>query len=118
MKQTAHACLIAGALSLVSCSTVKDVGDRSSTLVRSTSSAASSGFSALADLMPGRGIKVVEVREKDLRELPTGQEKALAFQNTRKSGFWIFGGPVNFSEPALPDGGTEPDGTLLPPKAQ
>ena len=115
-------CLIAGIFSLGSCAGVKQVGHKSASFVQNTtsaaSSAASSGFGALANLIPGRGIKVVEVREKDLKELPTGREKAMAFQNTRRSGFWIFGGPVNFTEPALPDAGGEPDGSLLPPKVQ
>ncbi len=70
----------------------------------------------LARLMPAPGVKVVDVREKDLRELPTGQERALAYRNERKNGFWIFGGPVDFQEPSLPEPGSEPDGSLLPPR--
>jgi hypothetical protein len=72
---------------------------------------------SLPDFMPGDRVKVVEVREKDLRELPTGQEKALAYKRERKRGFWIFGGPVDFKEPDLPLPGAEPDGSLLPPRA-
>lgn len=75
------------------------------------------GFS-LANLLPGSGVKIVKVREKDLRELPTGRERALAYQNSRKDGFWIFGGSTNFKEPNLPELGTEPEGSLLPPKVQ
>jgi hypothetical protein len=71
---------------------------------------------SLPDFMPGDRVKVVEVREKDLRELPTGQEKALAYQRERKRGFWIFGGPVDFKEPDLPLPGSEVDGSLLPPR--
>jgi hypothetical protein len=122
MKRAIQMCLIAGVFSLASCAGVKQAGHKSASFVQSTtsaaSSAASSGFGALANLMPGRRIKVVEVREKDLREMPMGHEKAITFQNTRKGGFWIFGGPVNFTEPALPDAGGEPDGSLLPPKVQ
>ena len=118
MKRAIHMSLIAGVLSLASCAGVKQAGQKSASFVKNTTSAATSGFDSLANLIPGRGIKVVEVREKDLKDLPTGREKALAFQNTRRSGFWIFGGPVNYSEPALPDTGAEPDGSLLPPKVQ
>jgi len=74
-----------------------------------------SGFS-LASLLPGPGVKVVQVRKKDLKELPTGRERALAFENQRKQGFWFFGGPVDFKEPTLPEPGSELDGSLLPPK--
>jgi len=74
-----------------------------------------SGFS-LASLMPGPGVKVVQVRKKDLKDLPTGRERALAFENQRKQGFWFFGGPVDFKEPKLPESGSELDGSLLPPR--
>ena len=74
-----------------------------------------SGFS-LASLLPGPGVKVVQVRKKDLKELPTGRERALAFENQRKQGFWFFGGPVDFKEPKLPEPGSELDGSLLPPR--
>ena len=74
-----------------------------------------SGFS-LTSLLPGPGVKVVQVRKKDLKELPTGRERALAFENQRKQGFWFFGGPVDFKEPTLPPPGSELDGSLLPPR--
>lgn len=84
-------------------------------LVKKTSDATSSKVAQLADIVQPAGVKVVEVREKDLKVLPTGQERALAFQNTRKRGFWSFGGPVDFKEPNLPSPGGEMDGSLLPP---
>ena len=76
-----------------------------------------SGFS-LAGLLPGPGVKVVQVRKRDLKDLPTGRERALAFESQRKQGFWFFGGPVDFKEPTLPEPGSELDGTLLPPRAR
>lgn len=69
----------------------------------------------LVYLLPGQGPKVVEVREKDLKEMPTGHELALSHEK-RRSGFWIFGGPVDFEEPTLPEPGSAPDGSLLPPR--
>lgn len=59
------------------------------------------------------GVKVVEVREKDLKKLPTGQEQALAFETKRKRS-WFFGGPVDFKEPTLPASAAAADGSLLP----
>lgn len=83
--------------------------------VKSTTDKATSGISkfSLADLHPSK-IDVVEVREKDLKEMPLGKDRALAFE--RKKSFWSFI-PGNFKEPELPkiqDG--ELDGGLLPPK--
>ena len=71
---------------------------------------------SLAGLLPGPRVKVVEVREKDLKKLATGHERALAFENNRKGGFWFFNGPVDFKEPTLPDPGSEMDGSVLPPR--
>ena len=75
------------------------------------------GFS-LANLFPVTGVKIVKVRKKDLQELPSGRERALAYQNSHKSDFWIFGGSVDFKEPKLPEQENEPEGSLLPPKVQ
>ena len=90
-------------------------------LVQKTSAATTAKLSEISDASIGKfrpaGVQVVEVREKDLKQLPTGQERALAFENTRKRGFWLFSGPVDFKEPTLPQPGTEMDGSLLPPKS-
>lgn len=101
---------------LVSCATVSKISEGSAAFVQKTSEATTSKVSQLADLVRPAGVKVVEVREKDLKPLPTGHERALVFQNTRKRGFWFFGGPVDFKEPTLPEAGGEMDGGLLPPK--
>ncbi|MEM1085512.1 MAG: hypothetical protein AAGI48_15475 [Verrucomicrobiota bacterium] len=75
------------------------------------------GFGKVADLTtsPFRpAVPVVEAREDDLKELESGEDKALAYQ--RNNGFWsFFGGPVDFEEPTLPDDGGAIDGGLLPP---
>lgn len=114
---------------MVSCGTVSKVGKGSVSMVKGASSATVSAIKAiprpglpdlpdmsLANLMPGKRIKVVEVREKDLKEMPTGNELAKAYQKERRGGFWIFGGPVDFKEPTLPEPGSELDGSLLPPR--
>lgn len=73
-------------------------------------------FFSLPSLLPGPRVQVVKVREKDLKDLPSGHERALAFENQRKRGFWFFGGPVDFKEPTLPEPGSVMDGSLLPPR--
>ena len=112
---------LAVALGVVSCATVSKVGTGSLAFVRETTAATTSKVAQLStmaiDKINPPGVKVVEVREKDLKKLPTGQERALAYENTRKRGFWFFGGPVDFKEPTLPEPGGEMDGSLLPPKS-
>ncbi len=62
------------------------------------------------------GVDVVEVREKDLKEIPSGKDRALAFDQQRKRSFWSFALP-DFEEPVLPEIDDEGiDGSLLPPK--
>lgn len=108
-----HLPALAASLGLVSCATVGKIGQNSMDFVRNTTEATTSKVS---DLIHPAGVKVVEVREKDLKKLPSGQERALAYENTHKRGFWFFGGPVDFKEPTLPTAGGEMDGSLLPPK--
>lgn len=118
MKLMSRAMLIppiAAIFGLASCATVSKVGQGSVAFVQKTTSKVSELSEMAANKISPAGVKVVEVREKDLKPLPTGQEQALAFQNTRKRGFWSFMGPVNFKEPALPEAGGEMDSGLLPP---
>lgn len=107
---------IAVACGLVSCATVSKIGQGSMALVQKTSQATTAKVAELAEIVHPAGVKVVQVREKDLKPLPSGQEQALAFQNTRKHGFWFFRGPVDFKEPTLPESGGDMDVSLLPPK--
>lgn len=83
--------------------------------VKSSTAKATAGISqfSLANLRPSK-IDVVEVREKDMKEMPLGKDRALAFE--RKKSFWAFL-PGNFKEPDLPEiQEGELDGGLLPPK--
>ncbi|MGB1131386.1 MAG: hypothetical protein ACPG4K_15135 [Haloferula sp.] len=78
------------------------------------------GFGAMADAAtsPFRpGLPVVEARQEDLKELPSGHDQALAYQKEqqRRRGWWIFGGAVDFEEPSLPDSPVGADAGLLPP---
>lgn len=96
-------------LLLVSCGAVDSI--------KSTASNATKGFSqfSLSDLRPSR-IDVVEVRQKDLKDMPLGKDRALAFDRERKRSFWaVMSG--SFEEPTLPAiEDSEVDGSLLPPK--
>jgi len=67
---------------------------------------------SLAELRPAK-VDVVEVREEDLRKLPTGEERATAYLRSpgRFAGFF---GRVDFQEPDLPEGGLPMNGLLLP----
>lgn len=111
---------IVTAFCLMSCATVSKVGKGSLAFVQKTTTATTSKVSQLStmaiDKIRPPGVHVVEVREADLEILPTGQEQALAYESTRKRGFWFFGGPVDFEEPSLPVAGGQMDGSLLPPK--
>ena len=96
-------------LVLISCGSMSAVKSTAANLTKNVSQ-----FS-LSDLRPAK-IDVVEVRQKDLREMPLGKDRALAFDRERKRSFWSFlqGG---FKEPSLPAvDDSEVDGSLLPPK--
>ena len=112
---------LALAAGLVSCATITNAGKGSLAFVKKTTTATTTKVAQLSTMAVDKinppAVKVVEVREKDLKKLPTGQERALAYENTRKRSFWFFGGPVDFKEPTLPEPGGEMDGSLLPPKA-
>lgn len=118
------ACMLAAVLALSSCAGLRKAGSGSVAMVRNSSSAATAKMSSLAkstnaslgQLLPGPKVQVVTVREKELQKLPTGHERALAFESERKQRFWFFGGPVDFKEPSLPQPGTDLDGSLLPPR--
>lgn len=105
----------ASGLALASCGAVKDT---------TTAGLTKASQFSIRDLMPSR-VKVVEVRQKDMKEVPLGKERALAFQNEKnqmarqsRGGFFgFFRGPVDFKEPDLPGAGGEMDGGLLPPRA-
>ncbi len=86
-------------------------------VVKASASTATKGLKqlSLSNLRPSR-VDVVEVREAELKEMPLGKERALAFEEKRKRSFWSFALP-DFEEPTLPNVGDDGiDGSLLPPK--
>lgn len=116
--------ILAVTLGIVSCGAISKVGKGSVDLVKKTTTATTTKVSSLSELAANKirpaGIKVVEVREQDLKPLPTGHDRVIAFQNTRKKSFWLFDGPVDFIEPELPEPvvGADQVEILLPPKEE
>ncbi|MDB6078687.1 MAG: hypothetical protein JWO82_2434 [Akkermansiaceae bacterium] len=100
---------------LVSCAQMK-------TFKEATVQKAGKFSNSVAGLMPGRSsIPIVKPRQGEMRDLKTGTEQAIAFEKTKKSRPWSFGGmfgggPADFEEPLLPVTATPLDGDLLPPK--
>jgi hypothetical protein len=109
-------CCVIAALSFASCAQVNQLKTTTAGGFSKVSGGLAKATDAtMAKLMPAR-IPVVEVREKDLKAVKTGQEQAVAFEKSRRNRFWdIFSGPVNFQEPALPEGAGSMDDELLPP---
>lgn len=125
-----RAAVLLFATGLIACGPIKKVGSGTAAVFKKSTSSVASGIAAipkpsmpdfsLADLMPGPKIKVVQPREKDLKDLPTGSELA----NThRKQGFkqgfsdfWSFSDKLYFEEPNFPEPGADMDSSLLPPK--
>jgi hypothetical protein len=74
---------------------------------------------SLNDLRPSR-IRIVDVREHDLKPLPLGSERAIAHESmaarSRAHSQWISHRPIDFVEPSLPATGVESGLGLLPPK--
>lgn len=109
---------LAVTLGLVSCGAISN----SVAVVKKTTAATTEKVSSLSEMAVNTirppGIKVVEVREKDLEKLPTGHDRVIAFESTKKKGFWLFDGPVDFVEPELPEPtlGDDQVEILLPPK--
>lgn len=103
--------LVALPVFLTSCGTMNLVNNAKEKTVGTMSDLAK--FS-VRDLMPSK-VPIVEVNEKGLKDMPTGEERALAFESKRKRSFWLFDGPIDFKEPALPSSAGEMDGSLLPP---
>lgn len=101
---------------LASCASMGKAGKDSMAFMEETGNAAASKISELTYKIRPSQVPVVEVREKDLKKLPTGEERALAFEKSRRQRSWFFGGPVDFKEPNLPEAGGGMDGGLLPPK--
>jgi hypothetical protein len=66
----------------------------------------------------GPKVKIVEPRARDLKNLPSGAELAMAYRKKQRGLFWIVGGPVDFKEPDLPMPGLDLEDGLLPPLPQ
>lgn len=78
----------------------------------SSDSLTASSWSKVSQLWPSR-VDVVEVRHKDLKNLTSGKDRALAWNRSLNQ--WVYV-PVDYKPPTLPDGNDFPmDAGLLPP---
>ena len=97
------------------CSTVKTTASKIGEASRqSLAKIGEASRDSVTAILPSR-IPVVEVREKDLKEMPLGSERALAYEQKKRGFFSFFTGPVDFEEPDLPDVESEMGAGLLPP---
>lgn len=70
---------------------------------------------SVANLIPRR-VPVAEVREKDLRQMPTGADRALAWERHLDAKRYAFFIPRHYKAPKLPATRSLPeDGGILPP---
>lgn len=70
---------------------------------------------SVANLIPRR-VPVAEVREKDLRQMPTGADRALAWDRHLDARRYVFFIPKHYKAPKLPATRSLPaDGGILPP---
>ncbi|GEM_PF-4030740 len=96
----------AGFTLAVSCSLLISCGNSS------TSNLASKSLNKVTSLWPSR-VPIAEVRQKDLKKMPSGADRALAWNRSLNQ--WVYM-PVDYNPPALPEDPTYPiDGGLLPP---
>ncbi len=112
--------LIAHLLPLVftSCGTMNTLKETASDATRSVRKTASHTTQNITDFAWGRPkVAVVKARQKDMKSMPLGKERSLAFEQERKRSLWSFVLP-HFVEPSLPSPSeNEADGSLLPPKS-
>jgi hypothetical protein len=117
MSKTLRAVLFLPLL-FTSCGTMKSVKETAFNATRSVKETTVNTTENIADFALMRPkVAVVEAREKDMKPMPLGKERALAFDQQRKRSFWSFALP-NFKEPTLPTvTDDQTDGSLLPPKS-
>jgi len=77
-----------------------------------TSNLASQSLDKVTSLWPS-SVPIAEVRAQDLKKMPSGADRALAWN--RHLNQWVFV-PMDYNPATLPDAQTQPiDGGLLPP---
>lgn len=105
-------------LVLASCGTLHSLRETASSATRSAREKASNTTQNITDFALGRPkVAIVKARQEDMKSMPLGKERALAFEQERKRSLWSFALP-HFVEPSLPAANeNEADGSLLPPKS-
>jgi hypothetical protein len=102
-------------LGLDSCGTVEFAKKSTAALTSKAAHLARFPNLGIPDLFPAP-VKIVKVRDEDLRDLPLGHDRALAFERKRQYGDTLGRAPADFIQPDLPQPGEGMDGSLLPPK--
>ena len=100
-------------LTLISCSLFVSCGNFDAAGI------AKKSVRSVANLVPRR-VPVAEVRPKDLKEMPSGADRALAWDrhldSKRYASNFRWFAPKNYKAPRLPDSRSMPtDGGILPP---
>ncbi len=104
--------IIPVSLTLISCSLLVSCGhfDASTLAKKSVKS-----VKAVTKLIPSRTVPITTVRVKDLQELPTGADRALAWNRHLDHRRFAFFTPKHYNPPKLPsDRGMSADDGLLP----
>ncbi len=101
---------LASCLFLVSCGTF----DKATTLAKNSIQSVKSVTKLVPKLIPRR-IPIAEVRAEDLKKMPTGAEKSLAYERKKNRRRFAFI-PGFYKPPTLPVSRSLPsDGGILPP---
>ena len=126
MFKTLCICISAPVL-FASCGAVDTMKSATASATRSVKSATASATKKVTqsiDDFRSPDVDVVEVREKDLKEMPLGKDRALAYEKKAKTKrtFWSYVTPNSYIEPidlpTLPDMDEgDMDSSLLPPKS-
>lgn len=96
-------------LTLISCSLFVSCGNFDATGL------AKKSVDSVANLIPRR-VPVVKVRPEDLKKMPSGADRALAWDRHLDAKRYVFFRPKSYKAPKLPDARTLPaDGGILPP---
>lgn len=96
--------LLAPTLALAACALFTSCGDSGvSSLTKKAVKAGKSVKTSVAGIMPSRRIPVTEVRVKELKKMPTGADRALAWQrHLDRRRYVYFSAPLNYKAPKLP----------------
>ena len=101
--------LALSSLFLVSCSTIKTTSNKAKNIAKSSASSVAkivpSSINTVTQIIPSSKIPVAKVNADTLKELPTGSERALAYDKkvtAKRFAALNFFNPANYNPPKLP----------------